>query len=327
MLIKPPPSRYHSHFSVQYGNGVVGSIQINGPASDNYDIDLGPYVITDWYHKTADDLMLIAEVGFPPQSDNILFNGTNVDPGTGKGSYNRVKLTPGKKHLLRIINPSSENHFTVSMVGHPFKVIATDLVPVKPVTKTQLFLGVGQRYDVIIDASEAVDNYWFNVTLGGGGLCGATKGEFPAAIFSYDGAPDGLPTDTGTPITADCSDSTGFEPVVVRNLDPSTFEATEKHLDVNLTQAVTSRGNVFQWTVNQSAIDVQWDKPILQYVAEKNFSFPREANVVELTRTSGWAYIVINNLAGIVSDYLPTYFLTKFITSPPQNSSEQSFLC
>lgn len=38
---------YHSHHSVQYGDGVVGPIVINGPASANYDIDLGPTTISD----------------------------------------------------------------------------------------------------------------------------------------------------------------------------------------------------------------------------------------------------------------------------------------
>lgn len=294
-------TRYHSHFSAQYGNGIVGAIQINGPASDDYDKDLGPYVVTDWYHKTADLLLLEAEVGFPPESDNLLFNGTNVGPDGVGGSYNKVTLTPNLKHRVRIVNPSSENHFTVSLVGHTFKVIATDLVPVKPVVMSQLFLGLGQRYDVIIEANQPVGNYWFNVTLGGGGICGASRVPFPAAIFHYEGAPDALPTDTGPTITADCSDLTDFEPIVPRTLDPSTFEANEKQLDVDLTTAVTSRGNVFQWTVNDSAINIEWDKPILQYVAEGNFSFPREANVVELTARSGWNYVVINNLAGIVS--------------------------
>lgn len=31
-------SWYHSHHSVQYGDGIVGPIIINGPASANYDI-------------------------------------------------------------------------------------------------------------------------------------------------------------------------------------------------------------------------------------------------------------------------------------------------
>ena len=39
---------YHSHFSGQYGDGVVAPMVINGPATANYDVDLGPYSIFDW---------------------------------------------------------------------------------------------------------------------------------------------------------------------------------------------------------------------------------------------------------------------------------------
>lgn len=41
---------YHSHYSAQYGDGVQGTIVINGPATANYDIDLGPMTINDWYY-------------------------------------------------------------------------------------------------------------------------------------------------------------------------------------------------------------------------------------------------------------------------------------
>ncbi|KAI7052522.1 hypothetical protein KC366_g98 [Hortaea werneckii] len=44
---------YHSHFSAQYGDGVVGPIVIDGPATSNYDEDLGPMALTDWYYDTA----------------------------------------------------------------------------------------------------------------------------------------------------------------------------------------------------------------------------------------------------------------------------------
>jgi len=40
--------RYHSHFSAQYGDGVVGPIIIHGPASADYDEDLGPIMVQDW---------------------------------------------------------------------------------------------------------------------------------------------------------------------------------------------------------------------------------------------------------------------------------------
>jgi hypothetical protein len=41
---------YHSHFFVQAWAGDFGGIQINGPATANYDIDLGHVFLNDWYH-------------------------------------------------------------------------------------------------------------------------------------------------------------------------------------------------------------------------------------------------------------------------------------
>lgn len=287
---------------LQYGNGVVGAVVVNGPASVNYDIDLGPFVITDWYWQTADILQLRAEqaTGGPPPADNILFNGTNINPRGSGGRYQRVNLTRGKKHRLRIINTSVDNGFTVSLVGHSFTVIATDLVPTRPVVKNQLFLGVGQRYDVIIDANQPVANYWFNVTVGGGGACGVCNNPFPASIFSYDGAPaNANPTNRGTRITADCKDTIGpFVPVVSRSAPRAQFAAQARELPVGLTKSVTSRGNVFHWLVNGTAIDVEWDRPILQYVAERNSSWPRAANVVSVPQRGVWTFWVINNVQG-----------------------------
>lgn len=151
------------------------------------------FPISDWYYGAAEDLQLSisnsATGGAPPPSDNVLFNGSNINPvGTG-GKYAKVTLTAGKRHLLRLINPSVENNYVVSLVGHQFTVIAEDFVPIDSFTTSSLFLGIGQRYDVTIDASQAVGNYWFNVTYSSTGACGSSKNPHPAAIFSYAGAP------------------------------------------------------------------------------------------------------------------------------------------
>jgi Multicopper oxidase len=42
-------SWYHSHWLTQYGDGIRGPIIIHGPATDNYDIDMGPVIVTDLY--------------------------------------------------------------------------------------------------------------------------------------------------------------------------------------------------------------------------------------------------------------------------------------
>lgn len=59
-------SWYHSHFSMQAWDGVFGGILINGPATANYDEDLGHVFLNDWSHATADAQALIAATRGPP---------------------------------------------------------------------------------------------------------------------------------------------------------------------------------------------------------------------------------------------------------------------
>lgn len=44
---------HHSHHSARYRDGVAGTIIINGPATANYDYDLGTLPITDWHYEPA----------------------------------------------------------------------------------------------------------------------------------------------------------------------------------------------------------------------------------------------------------------------------------
>ncbi|KAL1874014.1 hypothetical protein VTK73DRAFT_568 [Phialemonium thermophilum] len=285
---------YHSHFSAQYGNGVVGTVQINGPASLPYDIDLGVFPISDYYYDTADNLVEFTKNNGPPPSDNVLFNGTNIHPVTGQGKYATVTLTPGKRHLLRLINLSVENHFTVSLVGHDMTVVAADFVPVNAFTTDNLFLAVGARYDVTIDASKAVGNYWFNVTYGGNGFCGLSNNPNPAAIFRYSGAPNALPTDQGkTPVDSLCNDNLNLTPVVPRSVQTGNFRPDPSntlpvHLDL-------TGSPLFVWKVNGSAINVDWGKPVVQYVMEGNSAFPTSENIISLNNANQYTFWLIEN--------------------------------
>lgn len=296
---------YHSHFSAQYGNGVVGSILIHGPASLPYDVDLGVFPISDYYYQTADDLVEFTKNNGPPPSDNVLFNGTNVHPVTGAGKYAKVMLTPGKRHLLRIINPSVENHFTVSLVGHTMTVVGADFVPMNSYTTNSLFLGVGQRYDVTIDASQAVGNYWFNVTFGGNQFCGFSKNQFPAAIFSYAGAPNTLPTNKGSaPVDHLCNDNLDLTPVVTRTVPTNSFTPSpDNKLDVHLDSAANQ---LFVWKINSQDINVNWEKPVVQYILDGNTSYAVEDNLVMLTSANQVSYILLRPL---MDNSVLTYYL------------------
>jgi Putative multicopper oxidases len=74
---------YHAHIGLQAWEGVNGGIIINGPASANYDVDMGPIILSDWSHKTADELYIYSQTQGPVTLDNGLINGTNVYNSTG----------------------------------------------------------------------------------------------------------------------------------------------------------------------------------------------------------------------------------------------------
>lgn len=108
-------SWYHSHFSSQWGDGVLGPVVIHGPATANYDIDLGALPITDWYYGTVATHAALAEHAnaLPPEADNGLINGTMTS--NSGGSYYVSTLTQGKKHRVRFINTAVDNHFVVTL--------------------------------------------------------------------------------------------------------------------------------------------------------------------------------------------------------------------
>lgn len=54
-------SWYHSHYSLQAWDGVFGGMIIHGPASADYDEDLGVMFLNDWDHETAYELYPSAE--------------------------------------------------------------------------------------------------------------------------------------------------------------------------------------------------------------------------------------------------------------------------
>ncbi|KAI1360976.1 multicopper oxidase-domain-containing protein [Xylaria arbuscula] len=290
-------SWYHSHFSGQYGNGVFGPIVINGPASLPYDIDLGAYPINDYYLRTADDIVwdTIHIAGPPPPSDNVLFNGTNINPAGSGGNYSRITVTPGKRHLLRLINMSNENNFQVSIVGHDMTVIATDLVPINSFTTSYVFLGIGQRMDVTIDASKTPGNYWVNVTMPPTSRCGTSLNPAPAAILHYAGAPVSNPTNPGTPQPdAQCRDSLSYVPVVTRSAPLDQFTASAKNtLDVTLESPPTAP--LVHWKINGTSINVNWDRPIVDYVLGGNTSYPASDNVVMVNQKNVWTFWVLEN--------------------------------
>lgn len=257
-------------------------------------------MLTDYYHETADNLQRRAELtvgGGPPDSQNILFRGKNIHPSGSGGDYDRLVLTPGKTHRVRFVNTGVDNSFTISLVGHTFKIIQIDMVPIEPEERDRIFLAVGQRYDVIIEANQEIGNYWLNATLESQNNCGRTENPWPAGIVQYEGADDSLPTDEGEHFAAGCDGEKGLVPYLERILDPADFDAVaDNELVIDLERVdVDFRGTVFRWEINDVDIDISWDHPILELIHEKNTTFYPKANLIEIPDADVWTYWIIHN--------------------------------
>ncbi|KIW04580.1 hypothetical protein, variant [Verruconis gallopava] len=289
-------SWYHSHHTAQYGQGIVGAIVIDGPATANYDEDLGTLPLSDWYYSSIYDVLYtVMDVPGPlPPADNVLVNGTMVD-GDGNGQYQKISVQPGKKYRLRIANTAMDHMFHVSLDGHPFTVIEADFVPIKPYQTTDLKINVGQRYDVIFEANQAANNYWLRVAPAAPGpqgpLCGFaaiySKENAPVvgAIVSYDGAGDGLPTSTAYANDGSCSDEV---------IDPWFITPMSGGYKIDALNVTFGAGQVVNWFINGSTMIADWENPTLAFIRDQK-PFTSSMNVVQMPEANSWYLWVIEN--------------------------------
>jgi FtsP/CotA-like multicopper oxidase with cupredoxin domain len=292
-------SWYHSHHTAQYGEGVVGPIIIDGPASANYDEDLGVLPLTEWFYAQIFQLLWndLYGSGAPPPSQNVLINGSMID-GAGHGTYTKLSVQQGKTYRLRFVNTGVDHMFHVSMDGHPFTVISADFGPVTPYNTSDLKINIGQRYDVVFTADQNISNYWLRVQPSAGG-CGRSQiynnaNVTVGAILSYEGASDELPTSTGATLSGACADEE-FAPFKAISVPSETFASQSELL------AFTSgRGaqNIVNWFIDGSSMDVDWEKPTLDYVRDGNTSYLQSMNVFEMPQADEWYFWIIQNNPG-----------------------------
>jgi FtsP/CotA-like multicopper oxidase with cupredoxin domain len=317
-------SWYHSHWSAQYGDGVLGAIQIDGPSTENYDVDLGTLPLSDYYYTPAFEVNEQAQhdAQGAPTPDNIVVNGTHVNQKNNNGKYARISIKKGKSYLLRLINTAVDSTFHVSFDNHPMTVVAADFTPIVPYTTNQLSLvigkqlitafptkkaniGAGQRYNIIIHANQTVDNYWFRVNVGTDGICGGNamlnSGKVLGAVLQYDGASSTAdPTSTSSVVlrtSCDDEDLSNTVPFVPRQV-PSNIVTTNDH-KINFTsQEFPEQDNLLRWDMDGSSQNVNWNQPTLRTALSGSTNFGNNSNVYFLNN-SDWYLWWIQSYATI----------------------------
>ncbi|CAJ2512545.1 Uu.00g055600.m01.CDS01 [Anthostomella pinea] len=283
---------YHSHFALQAWEGIAGGIIINGPATANYDEDLGIVFLSDWDHQTVDELYQQAEAGGPPTLDNGLINGTNVyDDG---GSRLEVSFTSGTSYRMRLVNGAVDSHFKFSIDNHTLQVIASDLIPIEPYETTVLDIGMGQRYDVIVTADQAsvADNFWMRAIPQSACSSENDNADNIRAIVTYADTAS-TPTTDGWDYTDSCDDETdNLVPYISKTVGTAGFDS-----ETAAGTAITD--GLFKWTLNSTSMVVDWEDPTLLQVVNGNTTFDTSDAVIQLPTADEWVYLVIDTTLSI----------------------------
>ena len=275
---------YHSHFSLQYAEGLFGPMILNGPATADYDEDLGSLFLQDWGHQTAFELWDSAKLGAPPTLQNGLINGTNTFDCSdssdancvGGGKKFEMIFEAGKKYRFSVVNVAIEGHFQFSIDGHSLTVISNDLVPIVPYTADSILISIGQRYDVVVEANADPGNYF----LRAGWTTACATNENPddmTGIVRYDASSTDDPTTTSSvEESSSCSD------------EPLDSLVPHLSLDVTNMPIITNEAlgftfdSYFKWTINTSSLYLDWASPTLLKIFNDESIFPTEYNVVAL---------------------------------------------
>ncbi|KAK1657678.1 extracellular dihydrogeodin oxidase/laccase [Colletotrichum godetiae] len=280
---------YHSHFYVQAWDGVFGGITINGPASANYDVDLGHLFLNDWYHQTADELVTKAATGGPPTAVNGLINGTNTFNDT-MGSRFETVFEAGTRYRLRLVNAAADNHFRFMIDNHTMEIIATDFVPIVPYNATQLSIGMGQRYDIIVEAKDLTDGDFWLRSIAQESCSESDAVDNVKGIIRYSNSSTSDPTTSAYSYTDSCLDeaSSNLVPYLPINASDTYISADEK-------VAVEVTDNALLWTMNKTSMHTQWEYPTAMQISQKNSTWLTKQNVIHLPDADKWVYMVIHS--------------------------------
>ncbi|MBF6180949.1 multicopper oxidase family protein [Nocardia otitidiscaviarum] len=182
---------FHPHVGVQLDRGLYGPLIVEDPA-DGSDYDLEAVVVLDDWLDGVDgrdpdqELRRLRDGGMAGMHMGDGGHGgmgeTSMD-GMGMGGDPNLPLgadggdveypyyllngrvgddpvtftgRPGQRMRLRIVNAGSDTAFRVAVGGHRLRITHSDGFRVQPVTTDSVLVGMGERYDAIIDLADGV---------------------------------------------------------------------------------------------------------------------------------------------------------------------------
>jgi len=348
-------SWYHAHYSAQFSAGVAGPMIVHGPSSLPYDIDVGPVMLSDWYHIPYFALVADA-VGtnlslVPPTSDSNLINGRGrfncSDPSFDKNNnilasndqdnmtwtcvddapLSAFRFESQKTHRLRLINHGANGVQKFTIDNHQMTVIAVDYVPIQPYTTDVITLGVGQRSDVLVTANnDPTTSVWMRTSAPGGEACGGSDYPEVLAAIYYEEANTSLEPTTVPSVdtnTTTCVNDPLQSTIPAYSITPSNGSFVQ---DLGLHLVVNETGH-FVFEINGQGFRADFNVPILAQAQAGNLTFASEWNVYNFQHNTSLILNVTNNMplvsplgSRVTVIIHPADFLTTGAPFPPSRS-------
>ena len=156
---------YHSHMGLQPDRGLIGTLVVE-EATPNVLYDRECSVVFDDFLSGAPrpltgggarrgrgEMMAQGMMGRgmgmveTPDYAGLLCNGRLPEAAPV------FEVKRGERICLRLMNPAAATTFRVAIAGHQLLVTHADGRPIEPVMRDALTIGMGERYDVIVEAN------------------------------------------------------------------------------------------------------------------------------------------------------------------------------
>lgn len=169
-------------------------------------------------------------------------------------------------------------------------------MPIEPFTTDILSIGIAQRYDIIVNATQPADNYWMRAipqqTCSNNNNVAGILG-----IIRYDSTSTANPTSTGYAYTDDCDNMDDSLLVPYLALDVGAQDVGE---DLEVAPIADATTGIVYWNINNSSMNVSFANPTLLQLTNGDTTFATKENVYVLDTAAQWVYIVIEQTSGAV---------------------------
>jgi len=189
-FVAPDPGTYfyHPHVGVQLDRGLYAPLIIDDPHEPGaYDLEW-IVVLDDWIDgtgKTPDDVLaeLTASTSSPGSMGGMDMGGMDMggmggmNMGSGDSAFGDagdvtyphylvngrigsapdvLRAKPGQRVRIRVINAASDTIFAVALGDHRLTITHTDGFAVQPHDTDGFYVGMGERYDVVVTMRDGV---------------------------------------------------------------------------------------------------------------------------------------------------------------------------